>query len=109
MCPGRGVIRYAPNHNACTLSGAKLLFMTDFPRESSEYLDITDDPLVTDEARLLARVSNQLADLQKTADRFEAAFSEFMPALRQLTQLTRSPAARVARAAGAASGLWHRE
>ena len=46
------------------------------------------DDWVTDEARLLAKISNQLADLQETAARFEhhaeRLGAEFLPAVRGL-------------------------
>lgn len=57
---------------------------------------------MTDEARLLAHVSNQLADLQASVTRLERGAEEFVPHLRQLVTN------KAVRAAGAAATMFRR-
>lgn len=55
--------------------------MSETPSETARNPRAADG-YVSDEARLLAKISDQLADLQATADRMENGAREFLPAAR---------------------------
>jgi hypothetical protein len=74
--------------------------MSSFPSETAGCPANTGRPpdqWVTDEARLLARISGQLDTLQSSVDRIESGATEFLPWLRSI--MGRRSARAAARAA----------
>lgn len=77
--------------------------MTETPPKPIEYTGRPSDGWVTDEARLLAGISDQLAAIQGTLDRLELGAAEFVPALRSMM------GRRMTKAAASAAELFRRD
>ena len=103
MFPGGAPFHTASHLNPRTVSPANLQYMPETPPETKSNRRPPDD-FLSDEARLLDLISQQLAGLQETLNRLERradqAAGEFLPALRHLL------GRRAARAAASASSMF---